>query len=1229
MALLNEFVQRQPLWQRPEYNVQSAKKMKKDSSKFGCHVRLRKQDKKQGLLTVDYRPEMEAETVADAKHMAATYVLHRLRNNTNTHKLLPPSCRDYWLSLALDSAADDWRIGEVDPFGAKLRRDKERREREERRDRLARAHREGKVEDLLSDRMRKRWMQLPRVEMSQQCRDKAEEVVKTWTKNWQMSAGQAESNDNTRDKLVKMGFRQQHVAEALETASNGADDAMQWLSIHVPEDDLPQQILDRRYQSTLVVGSNRDCSGEFAVRQLMKMGFSRQLCHKTLGAAEGDMAKAAVRLVCQLCQLPIPQYGGRSKTEEEVEALKAIYGDDSVKQLSEEHIRIKVGDVWLEVWTPVSMDYPDGPEVPAIGVTSETVPAYLRLHITRQLNLKLGREGGMPVVFDAVCLLEENMEVWMQNTPRLSELMIGGTMPEEGTAVRNEEAKMKTKMKMKMKQAVDKQQWIGEAQRMLASLQKSKGYQKMKQRRDMLPAAKLSQKITSLLGTQQVVVVAGATGSGKSTQVPQFILDASISNSRYARILCSQPRRISAIGVANRVMEERTTEELVGYAVRGETRNNTAQTGLLFVTVGVLLRMVREDPLLKDITHVVVDEVHERSVDCDLLLGLLRQTLKSRSDLKVVLMSATAECHELVEYLGGSVVEIEGRTYPVKDVFLDDLLEEQKEARQVVLGKGWHQKNEDWRTALSEWETKQAPHVASQMLQTVRYVLDSIGGDLGESVLVFVPGVSEIDQLVRMLSDKYHVLPLHSSLPTSQQRLVFQRAAGRRKVVVSTDIAETSITIDDIVYVIDLGRVRELRTGQLAFTRVSKLTTVWCSRAAGQQRRGRAGRTRPGVCYRLYTRQQHHQEMAAHAVPEIRRTPVEQTNVAVKSMGYRMPMELLGTLRDPPSAESVEQAEQLLVVLGLVDTVNGRLTGMGELVAQLPMDLRLAKILVVAAVLGIASGNGRVLELVAMMGLDKPLVKDTRGWIEDLKTWEQVRKGKVSRKAVSYVGSQEMHRSVKRLGECLERLGLLENNSTQSVDDTVLRALVWAGMNPNLARVWRPPHKYKQLAGGTVREEGSGAMTFHAVDLVNGEATWMDHSEDHRVYLPRGHQEAAGEEEEEEEAFGFVCFSGLWTSGDGRARMLDVCVPNTYGLLMFGPPLQVDPKYRTASMGKTGRAAWQCWPRIAYLCQQLRRLLDELVRRRMDNPQSSVAIREHPVVRLVLDLISTNGQKTN
>ncbi|CAN1772466.1 DExH-box ATP-dependent RNA helicase DExH1 [Linum perenne] len=460
-----------------------------------------------------------------------------------------------------------------------------------------------------------------------------------------------------------------------------------------------------------------------------------------------------------------------------------------------------------------------------------------------------------------------------------------------------------------------------ELKRKQDELRASNGVKEIQSFREKLPAFKAKAEFLKAVTENQVLVISGETGCGKTTQLPQYILEEEISALRggTCSIICTQPRRISAISVAARVSSERgeTLGESVGYQIRLESKRS-ALTRLLFCTTGVLLRQLVQDPNLNGITHLLVDEIHERGMNEDFLLIILRDLLPRRPDLRLILMSATINADLFSKYFGNApTIHIPGFTFPVAEFFLEDLLEKSRYRIQpesenmqgnsrrtkrrrdqdskkdpltelfedIDIDSHYKNYSPSTRLSLEAWTGSQLD--LGLVEANIEYICRSEGNG---AILVFLTGWDEISKLLerikgnRLLGDqsKYLVLPLHGSMPTINQREIFdQPPPNKRKIVLATNIAESSITIDDVVYVIDCGKAKE--TSYDALNKLACLLPNWISKASAHQRRGRAGRVQAGVCYRLYPKVIH-DAMLQYQLPEILRTPLQELCLHVKSL---------------------------------------------------------------------------------------------------------------------------------------------------------------------------------------------------------------------------------------------------------------------------------------------------------------------------------------------------------
>jgi ATP-dependent helicase HrpB len=431
---------------------------------------------------------------------------------------------------------------------------------------------------------------------------------------------------------------------------------------------------------------------------------------------------------------------------------------------------------------------------------------------------------------------------------------------------------------------------------------------------EALPIYELDEEIVSTLSEGNRLVLEAPTGSGKSTQVPQILLDGGILGN--GRCVILQPRRLAARMLAARVASERCVKlgGEVGYQIRLDNVSSR-DTRLLFVTEGILLRQMLADPELRGISAIVFDEFHERHLHGDISLARaldLQET--TRPDLKIIVMSATLDGAELATYLGNaSFLKSEGRVHPVEILHLS------------------HEPRED-----PIWET----------------ATDAVAGhfeDTEGNILVFMPGSYEIQRTIRelqaRLGSRCAILPLHGELPAAEQDKAVNRGGGR-KIIVSTNVAETSLTIDGITLVVDSGLARIARHD--SNRGINTLFIEKISAASAAQRAGRAGRTAPGVCVRLWT-ERDHQRRPLRELPEIKRLDLAETILSLKAAGVGD----LKTFRwiEPPDSAALDRAEFLLRDLGALDA-EGAITGLGRRMLNFPLHPRYARMLLAAEELG-------------------------------------------------------------------------------------------------------------------------------------------------------------------------------------------------------------------------------------------------------------------------------------
>ncbi|GMI67727.1 helicase in vascular tissue and tapetum [Hibiscus trionum] len=601
--------------------------------------------------------------------------------------------------------------------------------------------------------------------------------------------------------------------------------------------------------------------------------------------------------------------------------------------------------------------------------------------------------------------------------------------------------------------------------RLASKRKKNPNLRQINEERSKLPIAGFVDAITSAVESNQVILISGETGCGKTTQVPQFLLDYMWGKGEACKILCTQPRRISATSVSERIAYERgeSIGDNVGYKIRLESKGGR-HSSIVFCTNGVLLRVLvssgrskRED--IPDMTHIIVDEIHERDCFCDFMLAIIRDILPLYPHLRLVLMSATLDSERFSQYFGGCpIIRVPGFTYPVKSFYLEDVLsilkstddnhlisasaraqdedseltEEDKIALDEAINLAWSSDefdplldlvsveggskvhnyqhsltgltplmvfagkgrveevcmllsfgvdcdliSKDGKSAL-DWaaleDQQEAADIIKELIESggqqlldkyiassnpdiidkalIEQLLIKICIDSNEgAILVFLPGWEDINRVRDKLlanpffkdSSRFIIMPLHSMVPYADQKMVFNRPPlGCRKIVLSTNVAESSVTIDDVVYVIDSGRMKEKNYDPCS--NVSTLQSSWVSKASAKQREGRAGRCQPGICYHLYSKLRA-ASMLEFQVPEIKRMAIEELCLQVKLLDPECKVDdFLQKALDPPVSEAVHNAIRVLKEIGAF-TQDEDLTELGEKLGYLPVHPLTCKML--------------------------------------------------------------------------------------------------------------------------------------------------------------------------------------------------------------------------------------------------------------------------------------------
>ncbi|EGR52123.1 uncharacterized protein TRIREDRAFT_53044 [Trichoderma reesei QM6a] len=1277
--LLSEHCQKQK-WDRPVYDT------RKTAEGFSVWVTLSAKDPKtQQTTTLEpfkipatHKHLLLRETALEAKHAAATYALFRVCSMQNKHTVLPPDYKALWKDFQALKAQDvkdgkAWMY-EADPFRALLERQESKAAADKKRREVEQA--KAKARDLpgaaglvllsntgsgsVSNAM-KGWTSVPKVEMGRQTRIQLEALLRegvTWNPHG-VTMPPAEKKSVVAE-LSKLGFRQSHVAEAVEYCKD-RQETLEWLLIHVPEDDLPRWALPEKYSAGVTIGAT-DLKREGAIQRLSQTGYSVELCTRVLDEHGGNEDVAAEALQNILLPASATNQQGTEEAagdfldfgtpqeqwDEEVATLESIYGNnfrregDNIIQIRLESVKdAQNGDVETFLQVRRGSSYPRHLILAIIA----KLPSYIKLSIVKRMLAHIEEElkDEPAKIYLVVDWIQHHINDIIANPGKLLDISAVSSAASETRPAKSVARSKRSRAPPRLlKWIVDnrsKEEWLRR--------QGNPAQREMITKRQALPAWQMQDAIVQTVNKNQVTIISGETGSGKSTQSVQFLLDDLYERGLggCANMIVTQPRRISALGLADRVAEERCSRVggEVGYAIRGESRQSR-ETRITFVTTGVLLRRLqtsggRVDDVvasLADVSHIIIDEVHERSLDTDFLLNLLREVMIQKKDmLKLVLMSATLDAATFKSYfesegLSVGTVEIAGRTYPVEEYHLDDVI------RMTGFGvdgpdDGSFIGDETMGKVIQKLGHRINYSLITEAVKAIDYELSyekKTGG-----ILIFLPGVGEINQACNSLRsiNSLHVLPLHASLETKEQKRVFSSPPpGKRKVVVATNVAETSITIDDIVVVIDSGKVKE--TSFDPQNNMRKLEETWASQAACKQRQGRAGRVQAGKCFKLFT-QNLEQNMAPRPEPEIRRVPLEQLCLSVRAMGMKDVVRFLGRSPTPPATPAIEGAMTLLRRMGALD--GDELTAMGQQLAMLPADLRCGKLMVFGAIFGCLDD---CITIAAILSTRSPFVApqerrdearearmrfyrgdgDPLTDLEAFTQWDEMMRdrGTPQREIrrfcddnfLSFQTLTDIANTRSQYYDALTEIGIHSPSSQAAPggrNTLLLRALVASAFTPQIARIQYPDKKFAASVSGAVELDPEA----RAIKYFCQEAGRVFVHPSSTLFGSQGFSGSAAY---------MSYFSMISTT---KIFIRDLTPLNAYTLLMFCGPIELDTLGRGLLVD--GWLRLRGWARLGVLVARLRAMVDSLIADKVENPGLDLAGSK--IIKLVIKMIELNG----
>ncbi|OSD00833.1 P-loop containing nucleoside triphosphate hydrolase protein [Trametes coccinea BRFM310] len=1266
--------------------------------------RLNKRTSERESVRMEPHPPYITPSAPEARHWGATYALYRFCNSIQLNRVLPPGPREYWNQLAAEHKAipehQKWMY-EADPFAARKAVDERQEKAAKKKEEANRAEGSHKVSQTSSE-----FANAPEAKMATSLRDFVEDAVKKGIAMYPEAADSEPARLAPEDsaRLLKdlelLGFTSIQARNAVKGLSEPSpltssllgrlpplQACIEYLILQVPECDLPQRFLPSVNSSNPFITAAHSGTDDLKKRWIeekavKECGWPEHVvkeCSSDSRLIE-DWSKLIFALDCRLIgedweeAMTMRPLETETLDQDEIDALGGKVGTDG-----ELVIPLPTAPMQLHIIVGKDRRIPIGGTFPPLYMTSSSVAAYVRLHILSRLihSFKSDslRDPDESVFMASMRLVEEEWAQIQDNGPpsiseALQHLLPRNTTAPPRTAGSRQDVPMPTSsVKQRVRHTRRDDRSDAQVKAEYEQLTRKDGFAKMLSTRQRLPAYASRQAFLDLLRSNRCVIVVGETGCGKTTQLPQFVLDDLILSGHGSRasIIVTQPRRLSALGVAARVSAERLDDGSVGYAIRGESKQGP-RTKILFCTTGVVLRRLGSGDKLDDVTHVIVDEVHERSVDGDFLLLELRELLKTHRRLKVILMSATINHEVFVRYFDNApLLTIPGFTHPVEDLYLEDYLPklDYRPSGNRSSRKGKNNSDQDADGSGLDEDLQLAIRSIMRsdsfdydlIASTVKHIVSTaqkVGG-----ILIFLSGVQEIRQCMEKLRDipNAKVLPLHANLSSDEQRLVFAPTSGW-KIVVSTNVAETSVTIDDIIYVIDGGKVKE--THYDADAGLTKLTEQWITRAAARQRRGRAGRTQPGVCYKLYSRGQE-KHMEPFPIPEIRRVPLESIALTLKVV-HNDVKSFLSRAIDPPDTSAVDKALAILEELAATGP-DGELTALGRhMMLILGTVFRcLGPILTVAACL-----SSKPLFVSPMDKREEAsqarakFATANSDLLTDVKAYDEclaLREKGASHSAIrafceQHFISPSTIRDITSLRldflSSLAQLGFVPPASKPSspalnahaANTNLVKAVILGGLWPRVARVHLPKSaiKFDRVQAGTVQRENT-AKEFRMYDIRSGGGSGSQAAGQGPVGGGPGPGRGGGGGGERvflhpaSVLFGATAWRSPFLTYfqkqmTSKVFLRDATEVPIYALLLFGGPVSVNHIGGGLTVGtRDCFVKLKAWPRIGVLVNHLRRLLDAQLLRCIEEGivLDAGGQGENPVLEAIQALLLNDG----
>ncbi|EFA84360.1 DEAD/DEAH box helicase [Heterostelium album PN500] len=1325
---LNEYCQKQHM-ERPAYNEAKAFKSAKGELQF------RSKAKKKVITEKSYMPPHSSPTMQEARSYAALVALFDLCGNTNIYKLFPPEYTPFWLQMADDSkvaAAEQERLDKVAAAEAEKAKEKEPTHTQ----------------------------QIPSINMSEE----AIRIVHSLVRQMNLKLEENDNNSGSdsvdvnmnelnekehsvlASTLTSLGFTESSINSAFNKVKDVSSltNLISWLCLNVPEDQLPitfrpknigiqkktatSTTTNQTTTSTTKITTNHSPEVISVINQLQLYGWMEEEISQSL-QSQVNNDSLFHRAYYKLTGYDLQVDGGEQQQDgdgdedvksDEQQAIQSIYETFTVKSDNQFNIKLDLGE--LDIIFPKIARYPLNPPVLLFKPKDKSLQPKTR-HLLTELINQCKQSLSQPMLFTIIAFIDSNGQDILKNSNsnrnsnnnmsnnnnnNNNNNILDSISITNSNNNSNKVIKKHNNDRRNQQSIANNDKENNDLRSHFNTIIKSEKNKPILKVRESLPVFAKKKQFIEMLSANQVMVVTGETGSGKSTQIPQYILEDMVTRGigSQCNIVCSQPRRISAIGVADRVSAEwyggdkQQLGSMVGYQIRNESKRSAA-TRLCFVTTGILLRMMLDSRPLENVSHIIIDEVHERSMDNDFLLIILKQLLRRRPNLKLILMSATLDAKLIANYFGigeSAIFSIAGFTYPVQNVYLEDSikltqykptnykrLQQQKQQQQQ---QDDQQDKESTTTSTSTTSTSTTTSTSGSF--DVNNVLEAMDAKMdqkrinhdyiqhlicylvrkevkaGKSILVFVPGFSDILQIINGLngsadSNLMWLLPLHSSLTPKDQQRVFERApASKTKIIVATNIAETSITIDDIGIVVDTGRVNQMSYN--AFTKNSMMSECWIAKASARQRAGRAGRTSAGVCYKLFTKSME-QELAAQETPEILRTPLQQLCLHVKlfqsqsnnpNAKLKPIYDFLAMAIEPPEQQLVQHAVDELKSINALDK-NEQLTALGYHLSQLPVDIYIGKMLLFGCIFRCLDP---ILTIAATLSYKPPFITSSQD--KSLRANSKFHFGHQSdhfsffiaydhwRKSIregnEYAFCTENHLSIPTLRtiqdlkfqfiEQLSEIGFLPNGLTSkkisklqksnmldevsescgaiynsfASNSKVIKSVLCAGMYPKIARIDLPAATYTKVAAGAIQNKYDP----HSLLLL----TKVDKSKQKVFIHPRSVNSNEGE---------FIAPFLLYHERVQTSRMFMHHTTNisalTLLLFSIGGSIEIDQSFQHILLDKWLK--FKATGKILVILKEVRMLLDELLNQKIRDPSFDTS--SSVVIDIIIKIVTNEG----